>query len=191
MLGRAAPAPCAAAALPAAVGSGALWTKCRQAVDRHFRIREWLVLEGEPGTGKTTLARASHQSRTPAAHLRVLDAAEYGPRWVADVIDELATGGGTLVLTHVDRLPPEALPVLVDVLEPYRESTDADGPWVVATTGKQRGDRDADLADAAVAASRARSRCRRCATTSRTSPSWCRTCWPGSPAAAASRARPR
>ena len=87
-------------ALPAAVGCGPLWAKCRQSVDRAFRIREWLVLEGEPGTGKTTLARAVHQSRTPAAHLRVLDAAEYGPRWVADVIDELATGGGTLLLTH-------------------------------------------------------------------------------------------
>lgn len=132
-------------ALPAAVGSGPLWTKCRQAVDRAFRTPEWLVLEGEPGTGKTTLARAVHQSRTPAAHLRVLDAVEYGPRWVADVIDELATGGGTLLLTHVDTLPPEAMSVLVDVLEPYRESTDVDGHWVVVTTGKQRGDRDGDL----------------------------------------------
>ena len=132
-------------ALPAAVGSGPLWAKCRQAVDRAFRTREWLVLEGEPGTGKTTLTRAVHQSRTPAAHLRVLDAAEYGPRWVADVIDELATGGGTLLLTHVDTLPPEAMSVLVDVLEPYRESTDVDGHWVVVTTGKQRGDRDGDL----------------------------------------------
>jgi sigma-54 dependent transcriptional regulator, acetoin dehydrogenase operon transcriptional activator AcoR len=132
-------------ALPAAVGCGPLWAKCRQAVDRAFRTPEWLVLEGEPGTGKTTLARAVHQSRTPAAHLRVLDAAEYGPRWVADVIDELATGGGTLLLTHVDTLPPEAMSVLVDVLEPYRESTDVDGHWVVVTTGKQRGDRDGDL----------------------------------------------
>ena len=75
----------------------------------------------------------------------MLDAAEYGPRWVADVIDELATGGGTLLLTHVDTLPPEAMSVLVDVLEPYRESTDVDGHWVVVTTGKQRGDRDGDL----------------------------------------------
>ena len=136
--------------LPAAVGCGPLWAKCRQAVDRAFRTPEWLVLEGEPGTGKTTLARAVHQIRTPAAHLRVLDAAEYGPRWVADVIDELATGGGTLLLTHVDTLPPEAMSVLVDVLEPYRESTDADGHWVVVTTGKQRGRAGADdLDDAA------------------------------------------
>jgi transcriptional regulator of acetoin/glycerol metabolism len=132
--------------LPAAVGASALWTKCRQAVDRAFRTREWLVLEGEPGTGKTTLARAVHQSRTPTGHLRIFDAADQGPRWIAELIDELATGGGTLVLTHIDRLPPDVLGVLVEVLEPYRESTDADGHWVVATLGKPPGDRDADLA---------------------------------------------
>jgi transcriptional regulator of acetoin/glycerol metabolism len=132
--------------LPTAVGSGALWTKCRQAVDRTFRTREWLVLEGEPGTGKNTLARAVHQSRTPTAHLRVFDALDQGPRWIAELIDELATGGGTLVLTHLDRMPPDVMSVLVDVLEPYRESTDADGHWVVATIGKPRSDGDADLA---------------------------------------------
>jgi transcriptional regulator of acetoin/glycerol metabolism len=132
--------------LPTAVGSGALWTKCRRAVDRTFRTREWLVLEGEPGTGKTTLARAVHQSRTPTAHLRVFDALDQGPRWIAELIDELATGGGTLVLTHLDRLPPDVMSVLVDVLEPYRESTDPDGHWVVATVGKPRSDGDADLA---------------------------------------------
>jgi sigma-54 dependent transcriptional regulator, acetoin dehydrogenase operon transcriptional activator AcoR len=133
-------------ALPAAVGSGALWAKCRQAVDRSFRAHEWLVLEGEPGTGKTTLARAVHQSRSPAAHLRVFDANDHSPRWIADLIDELATGGGTLVLTHLDRLPPEEMGVLVEVLDPHRESIDADGHWVVTTIGKQRSDRDPDLA---------------------------------------------
>jgi transcriptional regulator of acetoin/glycerol metabolism len=132
--------------LPAAVGSGAPWTKCRQAVDRAFRSREWLVLEGEPGTGKTTLARAVHQSRTPAAHLRVFDAADHGPRWTADVAEELSTDGGTLVLTHLDRLPPEAMHMLVAVLRPRRESSGPCASWVVATVGRQRGERDADLA---------------------------------------------
>jgi sigma-54 dependent transcriptional regulator, acetoin dehydrogenase operon transcriptional activator AcoR len=122
--------------LPAAVGSGLLWTKCRQAVDRHFQNREWLVLEGEPGTGKATLARATHQARTPAAHLRVLDAGEYSPRWIAEIIEELETGaGGTLVLTHVDRLPPEGVQALADALEPHRESPDHERMWVVATVG--------------------------------------------------------
>jgi transcriptional regulator of acetoin/glycerol metabolism len=137
-----APAP----SLPTAVGSSTAWKKCGQGVDRHFQAREWLVLEGEPGVGKTTLARATHQNRTPAGHLRVLDADDYGPNWIGEVTSELENGGGTLVITHLDRLPAAAVPTLADALEPYRESTEADRPWVVATVTHGPGLRSPDLA---------------------------------------------
>ncbi|MBO0875642.1 MAG: sigma-54-dependent Fis family transcriptional regulator [Pseudonocardia sp.] len=120
-----------------AVGSTPLWTKCVQALDWQFRARGWVVLEGEPGCGKTTLARACHYSRAPAGHLRVMDAAEFGPRWVADVSEELANGEGSLVLTHVDRLPPDGASALAEALEPYRESTHPARPWVVATSASR------------------------------------------------------
>ena len=123
-------------ALPALVGSSSAWTRCWQTVDRHCARREWLVLEGEPGTGKTALVRAAHRSRTPAAHLRVLDAAEAGADpctgWLADVSEEMQ-GEGTLVLAHVDRLPRSAAAALADVLEPDRESTTPGRTWVVLT----------------------------------------------------------
>src|SRR3954454_2158424 len=106
----------------AAVGSGAAWTKCCAAVDRHLRAGEWLVLEGEPGSGRETVARAAHQSRKPAARLRVLAADGAGPDWVADVAEELAVSGGTVVLTDVDLLDPAVQAELADVLEPYREA---------------------------------------------------------------------
>jgi sigma-54 dependent transcriptional regulator, acetoin dehydrogenase operon transcriptional activator AcoR len=135
-------------ALPTAVGSGLVWVKCCQAVDRHFHSREWTVLQGEAGTGKLTVARATHQNRTPAAHLRVLDADAYGPRWIAEVLDELDNpSGGTLVLTHVDRLSTDGRQALADALEPHRESTDPDKPWVVATTGPDGLDRAEDPVD--------------------------------------------
>jgi transcriptional regulator of acetoin/glycerol metabolism len=124
-----APAP----AMPAAVGSGLLWAKCCHAVDRHFRSREWIILEGEPGTGRTTVARATHQLRTPAAHLRLLDADTHRPGWIADVVEELDSGGGTLIIRHIDRLDEVARQALADALEPYRDTTDPDRPWVVAT----------------------------------------------------------
>jgi sigma-54 dependent transcriptional regulator, acetoin dehydrogenase operon transcriptional activator AcoR len=137
--------PSITSALPAAVGSGALWTKCAQAVDRHFRMNEWLVLEGEAGSGRTTLARATHQLHSPAGHVRVLDAATCAApgrgdgsaqRWVAEVADELRGGEGTLVLQHVDTLAPAHALALADVLEPYRESTDPQRTWVVATRSR-------------------------------------------------------
>ena len=130
-----------------AVGSGLLWTKCCQTVDRHFQAREWMILEGEPGTGKATLARATHQARTPAGHFRMLDAVDYGPQWIADVLEELETGSGTLVLAHVDRLSPDGRRALVDALEPHRESTDPERPWVAATIAPG-GLSDTELGDA-------------------------------------------
>ncbi|WP_245645183.1 sigma-54-dependent Fis family transcriptional regulator [Pseudonocardia acaciae] len=117
---------------PVAVGSTPLWMRCVQAIDWHFRAREWVVLQGEPGTGKVALARSCHQGRSPASHLRVLDAADFGPRWLDEVGDELE-GGGSLVLTHIDRLSPDAAVELAEVLEPRRESTHPARPWVVAT----------------------------------------------------------
>src|SRR5207245_1387526 len=41
--------------LPGVVGSAPLWLRCCHEVDTGFARREWLVLSGEPGTGKHTL----------------------------------------------------------------------------------------------------------------------------------------
>jgi transcriptional regulator of acetoin/glycerol metabolism len=134
-----------ALSLPTAVGSSTAWKKCGQAVDRHFQAREWLILQGEPGVGKGTLARATHRNRTPAGHMRVLDADTYGPQWISDVSGELEHAG-TLVIAHLDRLPAAGVTALADVLEPYREATDIDRPWVVATVAHDAGRRGPDLA---------------------------------------------
>jgi len=128
------------------VGSGAAWTKCCRAVDRNLQVREWLVLEGEPGSGRETAARAAHEARTPAARLRVMPAATAGPAWVEEVADELGYDGGSLVLTDVDALPPPAMVALADVLEPYRESTDAERPWVVLTVRRSNEEPPPELA---------------------------------------------
>ncbi len=140
-----------AVTLPAAVGSGALWTKCCRDVDRHFHAGEWLVLEGEPGVGKLTIARGTHQLRSPARHVQVLDGIEVAEgsdsaRWVDQVAEELDGGTATIILTHIDQLPGETLRALHDVLEPHRESTDINRPWVVVTRGNQPPDDDGDLA---------------------------------------------
>jgi transcriptional regulator of acetoin/glycerol metabolism len=137
--------------LPAAVGSGTLWTKCCRDVDRYYQSREWLVLEGEPGVGKLTIARGTHRRHLPAGRMRVFDGIELAEatnsaRWVDEVAEELDGGTETIILAHIDQLPDETLRELYDVLEPHRESTDIDRPWVVATRGHQVPDYDGDLA---------------------------------------------
>jgi transcriptional regulator with AAA-type ATPase domain len=93
------------------------------------------------------VARAAHQLRTPAARLRVLAAEDAGPERVAEVAEELAATGGSLVLTDADRLPAAQLAALAELLEPYRESTDVDRPWVVATVRPPTGEPPPELAD--------------------------------------------
>ena len=115
------------------VGSGPLWIKSWMAVERHLRAGEWLILTGESGTGKATLAVAAHRRLTPTARLRVVDVAPSRSDWISEVADELAGGCGTLVLRHLDQLDDSGVQLLADALEPHRESTEAERVRVIAT----------------------------------------------------------
>lgn len=90
-----------------------------------------------------------------------------------EVAEEIGGGTATIILAHIDQLPDETMRALYDVLEPHRESTDIDRPWVVATRGQQLPDYDGDLARL-LRCFPARCRSRRCDTTSKTSASSCR-----------------
>ncbi|WP_409330095.1 sigma-54-dependent Fis family transcriptional regulator [Trujillonella humicola] len=122
-----------------AVGSGAAWSRCVRAVERAVDVGEWLVLEGEPGSGRRTLARAAHASRPGSGRLVVVEPATPPSRWLAEVAEELGAGAGTVVLADVDRLPPAALAQLSDLLEPYGDPTDPGRPWVAVTVPARGG----------------------------------------------------
>jgi transcriptional regulator of acetoin/glycerol metabolism len=134
------PAAAGSVVVPSAVGRGPAWVKCIAAANRHLQAGEWLVLEGEPGSGRETVARAAHQAQTPSRRLRVLAAEEIGDRLADDVSEELAAGPGTLVVTGLNQLTDEALADLGAVLEPWREEVGTDRPWVVATVAPADGD---------------------------------------------------
>ena len=117
--------------LPGVAGSASQWTRTSHAVDASYTRGEWLVLAGEPGTGKYTLAQGVHRRRNPAGRLHALDAASPGPAWARDVRRELLDDPvDTLVVRHVDRLGEDAVATLVDVL---RKVPRAGGPWVALT----------------------------------------------------------
>ena len=117
--------------LPGVAGSAPLWSRSSHAVDSSYGSGEWLVLAGEPGVGKYTLAQGVHRRRNPAGRLHVLDGADAGPSWAADVRRELLDDPvDTLVIRHVDRLGDDDVRALVGVL---RQVPRPDGPWIALT----------------------------------------------------------
>jgi transcriptional regulator of acetoin/glycerol metabolism len=128
--------------LPGLVGTSAAWQRCAHDALECRRSGEWLVLRGEPGTGKHALLAAVQEHTEPAGHFRTVDGAQVGAEperleaWLDVVAEELARGSGTLAITHADRMPPEAVRALGEVLQQHADGTG--GPhssWVALTVG--------------------------------------------------------
>jgi transcriptional regulator of acetoin/glycerol metabolism len=128
--------------LPGTAGSGALWQRACDEVSQHYRGGEWITVEGEAGVGKAALLRAVHRHHDPASRFQVLDAAEPGEsgsgdsgEFVARVQHEFEENDGTLVLRHIDRLPPASSHALAELLHRQRGVAEQTGRhrWVAAT----------------------------------------------------------
>jgi transcriptional regulator of acetoin/glycerol metabolism len=121
--------------LPGVVGSAPLWLRCCNDVDAGYGRGEWLVLAGERGVGKGTLARCVHQRRNPTGRVHALGAEEVTDSdWGDDLRRELLDDPvEALVIRHVDRLPPSQLSELVTVLRQVRSRGGSDMPWVAVT----------------------------------------------------------
>jgi transcriptional regulator of acetoin/glycerol metabolism len=134
------PAP-VAVSLPGIVGTGALWKRCCQELDGHYRFGDRLAVEGEAGVGKLALLRAVHQMHRPSAHFRVMDAADcVNPEaWTRVICQELEAGEGVLVLRHADLLSPQALNALADTLREVLDSDPAALPWTAVTVRRVAG----------------------------------------------------
>lgn len=119
-------------ALPSLVGTHPLWVEtCRQVQD-HCANRTPLLLIGEAGVGKRSLALAVREAERPATPVTLVD---------VDALDPVETGRqldgpgreGTLVLCHLDRLTPTTFSQVERLLTHWSSSTRA--PWIVATVG--------------------------------------------------------
>ena len=177
--------------LPGLVGSAPLWLRGCTQVETAYNSGEWLALEGERGVGKLAVIRAVHQRQDPAGHFSVLDAADAtGHDWLVRVRRELLEGDGTLVLRHVDMLGAQAAEHRVERPEGgagrRAAALAAGGGHPERQSATKRGPDQA----AALFPGHAWN-CRRCAITSRTCRSWCRSSWPSSASRRGWPARPR
>ena len=116
---------------PAIAGASPHWRHTVQAVVDARRRQDWLVLDGEPGVGKTALIRAAHQL-VPDRGLAVLDATALGDDLLAEASDELDSGSDLAIL-HAHALNDAHLAALADLLQGPQAQEPPRRPWVVLT----------------------------------------------------------
>ena len=104
--------------LPGLVGNGPLWRRACAEAEAVRRTGRWLILEGEPGSGRTSLAQAA-SSRVDAGHgCTLLEAPSSGhAAWMTEAQRTLGAKQGGIVLRRLDLLPQAALRVLTACLE--------------------------------------------------------------------------
>jgi sigma-54 dependent transcriptional regulator, acetoin dehydrogenase operon transcriptional activator AcoR len=119
--------------LPGAVGSASTWLRCCHQVDAGYERGDWLILTGEPGAGKLTVAKGVHQRRNSLGRFHVLDAAAIPPdKLIDEVRRELVEDPvDTLVIRHVDRVGKAGTAAMAPVLRQARDGGRT--PWVTLT----------------------------------------------------------
>lgn len=130
--GRPASRPASRLTLPHAVGRSELWQRLLQVLCDVAREREWTILGGEPGVGKTALVRAVTQHLNPERRLRMVTCAQdSGDELVTAVAEGLESE--SLLIEHVDLLPEQALSEVASMLMEVHDLDPTDKPWVTAT----------------------------------------------------------
>jgi len=133
------PAPRSPRMLRGMAGSSATWQRAVQEVLSCARLREWAVLEGEPGTGKLTLARAVHDETHAGRRLTVVDATRLdGPAFL-EAIESALDLDPVVLVQHAERLEDEVVTELSALLQTVHDRDAQDKPWVLATTAAGHG----------------------------------------------------
>lgn len=130
-------------------GASTQWQRVGSQVLEAARVRRWSVIEGEVGVGKASLARAAHHTARPGDHLRIIDlATDADPdKLLAEIEEELTLGEGTLLMHHLERVPPSMVGPLAELLVEHKEpGNPGEAHWVVATKDSERPRPDVDSA---------------------------------------------
>ena len=129
--------PVPAITLAEAVGRSPVWLAACEDVRAAARWRRSLLLVGEPGTGKSALARGVHQERFPTSRLLVVDCGdEIGQPWV-DLDVELDNDDATVVVRHLELLAPSSVEAVEGLLDRLARRSAA--TWVVGTVDAATG----------------------------------------------------
>lgn len=116
--------------IPGLAGRNSAWLRCCEQVQQCCHNREWVILEGESGSGRARLAQAVAQDLKPARTVRVMHAKAFpsAARLVADLAAESADEDFALVIADVDDIDEDTLDAITSIL-----GTRVGRGWIAAT----------------------------------------------------------
>ena len=92
--------------IPGLAGRSSVWRRSCKEVERCCRDRDWVVLEGEKGSGRAKLAQAVGQYVKPGKNVRVLRSETFptAARFIAELVTGSVDDDFALVLADVARI---------------------------------------------------------------------------------------
>lgn len=116
--------------IPGLAGRDSAWLRCCQQVRQCCSNRDWVMLEGEKGSGRARLAQAVGQYVKPGRTVRVMRAETFPSttRLVAELAAESGDEDFAVVIADVDDIDKETLESITSVL-----AMRAGRGWVAAT----------------------------------------------------------
>ncbi|OBF62441.1 siderophore-interacting protein [Mycobacterium sp. 852002-53434_SCH5985345] len=116
--------------IPGLAGRNSAWLRCCQQVRQCCRDRDWVMLEGEKGSGRARLAQAVGRDVKPGRTVRVMRAETF-PN-ATRLVAELAAASGdedfAVVIGDVDDIDKDTLESITSML-----ATRAGRGWIAAT----------------------------------------------------------
>ncbi|MBY8862200.1 GAF domain-containing protein [Nocardia sp. CA2R105] len=118
------------AVVPGLAGGSSSWRRSCQQVERCCADRDWVVLDGESGSGRTKLAEVVAHHVRPDRTVRVLrfDLSRGAEEMLNALEAEVARDDFDIVLTDIDELPEDVLESVSTVLQAC-----AGRGWIAAT----------------------------------------------------------
>jgi transcriptional regulator of acetoin/glycerol metabolism len=118
--------------IPGLVGRSSSWRRSCQQVERCCRDRDWVLLEGEKGSGRAKLAQAVAQYLHPTTTVRVIRAETFATPalFVAEMVTQTDRDDFAVVISDVDCIDEGTLEAVVPVLQ-----SRASRGWIAATMG--------------------------------------------------------
>jgi transcriptional regulator of acetoin/glycerol metabolism len=116
--------------IPGLAGRNSAWLRCCQQVRQCCRDGDWVILEGEKGSGRARLAQAVAQHVKPGRTVRVMRAETFpsAARFVAEVAAQSGEEDFAMVLAEVDDIDMDTLDAITSIL-----ATRAGRGWIATT----------------------------------------------------------